>query len=215
MARCYSVLMHRRQSACPILWAVTDARNDAMLECVLARLPRRSGVIFRHYHLDGNARRTRFAKLARLARRRGHVVVLAGCPCEARRWRADGAYGPPRLLARGPATMRLATVHSLRELARAQATRADAVLLSPVFPTRSHPGGKTLGPVRFRLLAARAGVPVVALGGMDQRAAARLRWRRWAAIDGICGKRKSPDSQGFLTPARTSAIIRHVTGERI
>jgi thiamine-phosphate pyrophosphorylase len=78
----------------------------------------------------------------------------------------------------------LATAHSLRELARAR--RADAALLSPVFPTRSHPGGKVLGPLRFRLLAQRSPVPVIALGGLNPRAARRLKWPRWAGIDAFC-----------------------------
>jgi thiamine-phosphate pyrophosphorylase len=75
----------------------------------------------------------------------------------------------------------LATAHSLRELRRAR--QAAAVLLSPVFPTRTHPGGKVLGPLRFRLLAGRSLVPVIALGGMNPRTARRLRWPRWAGID--------------------------------
>ena len=177
--------MGRRQSACPEVWAVSDARNDALLARALARLPRGSGLIFRHWHLGPDARQRRFARLARIARRHGHAVVLAGDARAARRWRADGAYGPPHLLARGPRALRLVTAHSLRELAQARRARADAVLLSPVFATRSHPGAPGLGPVRFRLLAARAGLPVIALGGMTGAGARRLRWREWAAIDGI------------------------------
>ena len=188
MARCYNAAMGRRQSACPEAWAVSDARNDALLAHALARLPRGCGLIFRHWHLDPADRRRRFAALARIARRRGHAVVLAGDVRTARRWRADGAYGPARLLARGPQALRLVTAHSLRELARARRARADAVLLSPVFATRSHPGARGLGPLRFRLLAARAGLPVIALGGMNAARARRLRWREWAAIDGICGE---------------------------
>ena len=99
--------------------------------------------------------------------------------------RADAAYGPPAMLARGPAIMRLVTVHCLREIAMARRARADAVLLSPVYPTRSHPGAKLLGPSRFRLLAARAKVPVIALGGMSKRGSRALMWKKWAAIDGI------------------------------
>jgi len=76
-------------------------------------------------------------------------------------------------------------VHSLREIGRANRQRADAVLFSPVFATRSHPGAKTLGVVRFRLLARWSRVPVIALGGMDQAAARRLKVKRWAAIDGL------------------------------
>lgn len=166
----------------PDIWLLTDARNDAALETILRRLPRGSGLVFRHYHLPAPERRARFDALKRLAGQRGHLMILSGSASQARRWGADGAYGAPHLLARGPATLRLVTVHSLHELRRAR--RAAAVLLSPVFPTRSHPGGKVLGPLRFRLLAGRTGVPAIALGGLNPHAARRLRWPRWAAIDG-------------------------------
>lgn len=181
MARCYSEPMPQCHPL-PRLWLLTDARNDAALETILRRLPRGSGLVFRHYHLLEAERRTRFDRLKRLAKTRGHMVILSGTAAQARRWGADGAYGPARLLARGPATTRLVTAHSLRELR--QASRADAVLFSPVYPTRSHPGGKVLGPLRFRLLAARAAAPVIALGGMTPHSARRLQWPRWAAIDG-------------------------------
>ena len=181
MARCYSGPMPPRHPL-PRIWLLTDARNDAALEGILRRLPRGSALVFRHYHLPAAERRARFDALARLARARGHLVVLSGSAAQARRWGADGAYGAPEALARGPATVRLATAHSLRELRAAR--RADAVLLSPAFPTRSHPGGKVLGPLRFRLLARHAPCPVIALGGMNRRTAKRLNWPRWAAIDG-------------------------------
>lgn len=160
----------------PHLWLLSDARNDAVLERALRRLPRGSGFVFRHYHLQPEERRARFARLLRLARARGHTVLLAGSAAEARHWGADGSYGPSGTLA---------TAHNLRELARANRCQAAAVLLSPAFPTRSHPGAPTLGPLRFRLLAARSTKPVVALGGMTPATARRLGWPRWAAIDGL------------------------------
>lgn len=170
----------------PTTWIVSDARNDDRLEAALAALPRGTGgLIFRHYHLPPAERRARFLTLAAAARRRGHLAVLSGSAAEARRWGADGAYGAPGQLAAGAALLRLATVHSLRELAAALRTRADIVLISPVFPTRSHPGAAVLGVVRLRLLAARARLPVIALGGMDARRARRTGAAGWAAIDGI------------------------------
>lgn len=186
MVRCYSDTMSTCYPAFPDLWLVTDARNDAGLERALEKLPRGSGVIFRHYHLSEADRRARFDGLRRAAHRRGHLVVLSGTARQARAWRADGVYGDPRGLARGPALLRLCTVHSAREIAAARRAGADAVLLSPVFATRSHPGARPLGPVRFRLLATLSGAPVIALGGMNRRRAGRLKWRKWAAIDGFC-----------------------------
>lgn len=185
MARCYSVMMTKRQPALPDIWLISDARNDARIETALAHLPRGSGLIFRHYHLSRPERRARFERLKRVARKHGHFVALSGTAAEARCWGADGAYGLPARLAGGPALLRLATAHSLREIGQANRMRADAVLLSPVFPTRSHPGAQGLGPLRSRLLARRANAPVIALGGMNSRRAKRLQTRKWAAIDGI------------------------------
>lgn len=161
----------RRRYPLPQIWIISDARNDAALDAALARLPRGSGLIFRHYHLDPAERRSRFGQLARIARARGHLVFLAGTRAQARRWGADGAYGPGG---------DLVPVHSLREIGRA---KAAALLLSPVFATRSHPGAPTLGPLRFRLLARQARAPVIALGGMDAHRARRLKWSLWAGID--------------------------------
>ncbi|MEN9932345.1 MAG: hypothetical protein RIS17_918 [Pseudomonadota bacterium] len=172
--------MRQRQSI-PSLWLLSDARNDPALERALARLPRGSGFIFRHYHLPPDERLRRFRALARRARARGIAVVLAGDPALAMRWGADGSYGVPMRCA----GFRLATAHDLRELGKARRCGADAVLLSPVLPTRSHPGGASLGPARFRRLAMQAAIPVIALGGMNARRARALRWPRWAAIDGL------------------------------
>ncbi len=169
----------------PRLWLISDARNDAMLDHALRRLPRGSGFIFRHYHLDPVARRARFNQLAALCAGRSITLVLADTPEQARLWGADGSYGPPLPRRIGAGGIRLATAHNLRDLARAGRCAADAVLLSPVFPTRSHPGTRVLGAVRFRLLARWTKPPVIALGGMNPARAKRLDWPRWAAIDGL------------------------------
>ena len=173
MARCYSDAVTPRHPV-PRLWLLSDARNDAALEAALRRLPRGSGLVFRHYHLAAAERRARFLHLRRLCRARGIAIVLAATRREAKAWGADGSYGPGG---------DLAAAHSLRELR--QVRQAAAVMLSPVHPTRSHPGGKVLGPVRFLLLAARSPVPVIALGGMTAGRARRLPVHGWAAIDGL------------------------------
>ncbi len=172
----------------PALWLISDARNDAGLARALARLPRGSGFIYRHYHLPDAARLARFRALRRVVRARGHVVILADSALTACEWGADGIYGAPRsLYPRRRGLLQLATAHGLDEIGLAARRHADALLLSPVFPTRSHPGGAVLGPVRFRLLARQSPLPVIALGGMTARHARALGWGRWAAIDGLSG----------------------------
>ena len=170
----------------PHIWLISDARNDAALEGALRKLPRGSGLIYRHYHLDGPARFARFLELRRIARAKGHCVILSDSALTAREWGADGIYGPPRALwPRRHDLLHLATAHSWREIGLAQRLGADAILLSPVFPTRSHPGGSTLGSLRFQLLARASKTPVIALGGMDEKRAQALKWPNWAAIDGL------------------------------
>ncbi len=170
----------------PALWLISDARNDAGLERALAKLPRGSGLIYRHYHLAGPDRLARFRALRRIARVRGHRIVLADSALTAREWGADGIYGAARSLwPRRAGLIHLATAHDMAELGLAARLGADAALLSPVFATRSHPGGRTLGAVRFRLLARQAALPVIALGGMTRGRAQSLRWTHWAAIDGL------------------------------
>jgi thiamine-phosphate pyrophosphorylase len=185
MLRPYSGCVTRAKTL-PALWLISDARNDAGLERALAALPRGSGFIYRHYHLGGPERLARFRVLRRVAKAKGHVVVLADSALTAREWGADGIYGAPRALwPRRAGLLHLATAHDLAELGLAARLGADAALLSPVFATRTHPGGGTLGPVRFRLLARQAGLPVIALGGMNASRARALKWPRWAAIDGL------------------------------
>ena len=167
----------------PRLWLLSDQRNDATLEKSLTHLPPGSGFIYRHYHLAPAPRLARFHRLRRLAQVHGHLIILAGTAAQARAARANGCYGPARLITPGPKTLRLATAHSLCEIRKCP--RADALLLSPVFATNSHPGAATLGPVRFRLLAAQSSAPVIALGGMNKHRARRLAGFSWAAIDGL------------------------------
>jgi thiamine-phosphate pyrophosphorylase len=73
----------------------------------------------------------------------------------------------------------------LREIGRANRFGAHALLLSPVHPTRSHPGARPLGRIRSLLLARRATMPVIALGGMTARRFRGLPLHGWAAIDGL------------------------------
>ncbi|MCB2051509.1 MAG: thiamine phosphate synthase [Novosphingobium sp.] len=180
--------MTRRQTL-PQLWLLSDARNDAGLFAAIARLPRGSAVVFRHYHLPRAERYARWIEVRRMAHRFRHWAVLADAPHRARQWGADGIYasaaGFAGHRAAGAGLLRIVTAHSMRELAAARRAGADAVMLSPVFPTRSHPDGNSLGVVRFRLLARWAGVPVIALGGMTAKGAHAANWPRWAAIDGL------------------------------
>lgn len=169
----------------PLLWLLSDERNDAGLEQALDALPRGSGFVFRHYHLPPEARRDRFDELSQMARDHDHRVILAGNVANGAAWGADGVYGAVEAVAPFAAGLRLGTAHNGDELQAANAARLDGVFLSPVFPTRSHPGSQVLGAQGFSVLAQQALVPVIALGGMTAARARELGWPRWGAVDGL------------------------------
>jgi thiamine-phosphate pyrophosphorylase len=179
----------------PNVWLISDARNDAVLEDALRKLPRGSGFVFRHYHLDGKARADRFAALREKCRDLGHLAVLSGSTEQGEAWRADGIYGPADRLTKTTDLLRLAAVHNEAEIAAANRAQVDGIFLSPVYPTRSHPGAAHLGEDRFRELSALAKAPVIALGGMDTERAAQLGWLRWAGIDAFCDETNPKDSK--------------------
>src|SRR3546814_16594870 len=86
----------------------------------------------------------------RTARARGFVVVLAGMPGTARRWGADGVHLRQRdahlaARARRLGLLIMMPVHDAREARQARRAKADAVFISPLHPTRSHPGAPALG----------------------------------------------------------------------
>ena len=74
--------------------------------------------------------------------------------------------------ARFPHWIITSSAHSLRALMGAH--YLDAVFLSPVFVTTSHPATHALTPVRAAFIAAHAPVPVYALGGVTPRNAVLL-----------------------------------------
>jgi thiamine-phosphate pyrophosphorylase len=172
----------RHSQRLPETWLFTDPRMGEALWGAIRRLPRGSGVVLRHYHA---ADRTAVARrAAKLARRYGHMLVVAGDARLARAVGADGVHMPD-----GGRPMRdviTAASHDRAGLVRAQRAGAKLVFLSPVFPTRSHPGARTLGAVRFGLTARGAGIAVAALGGMTPKRYARmlaLGAEAWGAID--------------------------------
>lgn len=174
--------MTPRHPLLPQLWLMTDERQGDALWSALHRLPPGSGVIFRHKSLHNGERHRLFDRVRRIATTRGLILLLAGGGKKARRWGADGAHhrrpGPPRA--------GTAPAHDLREIRAAERSGAMAILLSPVHPTRSHPGAASLGRMRFAALARATRLPVIALGGIDRlrgRAAMQVGAYGWAAID--------------------------------
>ncbi|NML11782.1 thiamine phosphate synthase [Sphingobium sp. AR-3-1] len=179
----------RHRKKLPALWLMTDERVDAAaLLAAAARLPKgRGGIVFRHYRTEPAQRRALFAALRSIARRRRLMLLLAGAARDAAAWRADGAHGRDGRRTVRP-LVRSRAVHDAREAVAARRAGADICFVSPLFPTRSHPGAGALGRVRFAALARQVDAPVLALGGVRGLHSVMLSMigaNGWAAIDGL------------------------------
>jgi thiamine-phosphate pyrophosphorylase len=170
----------RTRQPLPRIWLVTDERQPDLIAAV-GRLPPGAGILFRHHGLQEAERRALFSRVRAAAGPEELVLLLAGSPAVAREWGADGWHGWE-----AGEGLRSAPVHNLDEVRRAEAQGASLLFLSPVFPTRSHPGVRGMGTRRFARLARLARRPVIALGGVTQASGAklmRLGAHGWAGID--------------------------------
>jgi thiamine-phosphate pyrophosphorylase len=132
-------------------------------------LPRGSMIVVRSR--DDAHRRALTVDMMRIARMRDLTVLVAADAALAAL--ADGLHLPEARAGEAVhwrARRRFlitASAHSLSALCRTK--WIDAVFLSPVFPTKSHPGRPALTAVRANMIARAATVPVYALGGVNLR----------------------------------------------
>lgn len=171
--------------AIPERWIMIDRRLGDRADAIVAAMPPRSAVIIRPYAMEPKGRVGLIRAIVRKARARRHLIIWAG-----RRppGFADGVHGGAAMVPMVTHHCRWLTlpVHNAREARRATRLRADAVLISPVNATASHPGAVSLGRARAHQYAAMAKRAAIALGGMDARRFRPLRghgFAGWAAID--------------------------------
>jgi thiamine-phosphate pyrophosphorylase len=152
--------MKRRQTSIPRRWLIVDTRLGDQLWKSVKRLQPGSGVLVLLQDLLPRKRE-------RLMRRLRHRAAAKSFTMIDER---DGAV----------------RVHNLRELRQALLARTPIVLLSPLYPTRSHPDRRPIPRMRAAAYARLAGRRLIALGGMDQQRFRRIEplgFIGWAGID--------------------------------
>lgn len=157
----------------------TDPQRTPDPEAVAERLPSGAGVVFRAFGApDAELRGSRLAAIAR----RRRLVLLAGAdPALAMRIGAHGVHLPQRLAHRAgplrrrrPAWIVTAAAHDLPAARRALTAGAHAVVISPVFPSRSPSAGRPIGPLTLARWIRAGARPAYALGGVSAENARRL-----------------------------------------
>ncbi|MEQ1510483.1 MAG: thiamine phosphate synthase [Sphingopyxis sp.] len=181
----------RKAPFIPKCWLLCDARLGDNIPAIIAAMPPRCAVIVRPYAMGKDRSAAMIRSIRRTARAKRHLLLLGGKGSIAG---FDGRHGSPHL-PQQPKLLSIA-VHNEREARAARQMKADAILISPIWPTRSHPQARGIGIAQFQRLARLCGCAAIALGGMN---AARFRGARrhgahgWAAIDAWQGIENKPE----------------------
>lgn len=163
----------------PRLWLFTDPDRVADPEAAMRGLPRGAGVVYRAFGAADAVATGR--RLARIAAARGLRFLVGADPALAAAVGADGVHLPERLAGRArrlrqahPRWLVTCAAHSRPAIVAARRAGADAAVVSAVFASASPSAGRPLGGLRFAGLIRGAGLPVLALGGVNARTARRL-----------------------------------------
>jgi len=187
-----------RRAPIPTFWLMTDERMGNTLFAAIEALPCGAGIVFRHHATSRAKRRVLFAQVARVARHKHLVLIRAGAE---RLGRGEaGVHGDGRLLHAG---LRTWPAHSRAQAIAGKRAGADILFVSPVYPTRSHPSARALGPIRAAKIGRGLGLKIIALGGMDSARFGRLHglgFHGWAAIDAWLPKRAGADQKRKAVP---------------
>jgi len=168
---------------------MTDPKRAPDPAAIAVQLPKGWGVVYRHF--GAKDRYAIGARLARVCKQRGLILLVSADPALAAAIGADGVHWPEARLRgvrhRSSRFIETASAHSRAGLARAHALKLDAAFLSAVFPSNSPSAGKPTGPIRFRQIARAASLPVYALGGINAENAAHIAKHSagWAAIEAV------------------------------
>jgi len=163
----------------PNLLFFTDPQRTPDPERVADRLPAGAAVVFRAFGAPDAA--ARGARLRDITRRRGLTLLVGADAGLALEVQADGLHLPERLAAQAR-DLRAAHPDWLITLAAHDETAAlvgasmgaDALVVSPVFPSRSPSAGAPLGVGGLKRIVEAVEAPVYALGGVRADTVTRL-----------------------------------------
>lgn len=179
----------RLRKTLPALLFFTDPVRTPDPEAIAECLPAGSAIIYRAFGATDAPARARALK--RIAQRRGLKLLIGRDVALAQRVQADGVHLPETLVYQALAVRRMnpgwivtSAAHSTGAAVR---SRADAVVMSVAFPSRSASAGAALGPVRLALRVSASGRAVYALGGINNKTARRLLATGVIGIAGVDG----------------------------
>ena len=183
------------QQHLPHLIYLTDENHLIDPTKFISQLPRKTGVIFRHYGLPNRFHLAQ--KIKQICKDRNLTFIISRDINLARILNADGLHLPEYLAVKPnfrfrawknkPNKILTAAAHSRHTIMRIKNLGFDASLVSPVFETKSHQSAKYLGTIGFQNIVSRQALAAFALGGLNNKTATFLKNTNAIGIAGIRG----------------------------
>ncbi len=186
---------HVKKGKFPPLLLMTDTERLPDPSRIIPKLPSGSGVIVRHFSRSSKIELVR--KIKKLCLKHKVKLLVSDDVSLALSQGLDGVHlsekalrkvaGCGRLVRPKPDFFVSAACHSQLALCQAERAQIDAVLISPVFETDSHPHARSKKPWSFQNLTRNTSLKPYALGGLNGKTAQRLCHTRVCGFAGISG----------------------------
>lgn len=186
---------HAKGGKFPPLLLMTDTKRLADPREIIPKLPPGSGLILRHFSRKGKI--DLINKIKKIAKIHKVKLLVSDDVKLAQMMGLDGVHLSEKLLKKTaqcgcfikpkPDFIVNSACHSVSALKWAEKANIDAVLISPIFTTKSHPNSKTLGAWGFQNLTRQSKVKTYALGGLNKKTARRLVQTKACGFAGISG----------------------------
>jgi thiamine-phosphate pyrophosphorylase len=155
----------------PNLLFFTDPDRTPDPERIAERLPPGAAVVFRAF--GASDAKAHGSRLREITRRRGLLLLVGADEDLAAEIEADGLHLPERLATELPAIrtrhadwLITLAAHDADAAARGLAVGADALVVSPIFPSASPSAGAPLGVDGLKRIVSTVETPIYALGGV-------------------------------------------------
>ena len=162
----------------PIFWMITDSSRIDVIKAA-EKLPRNSGIILRDYNMSDEERLSLGLCLKKICIRKKIILLVARDAKLAIKINADGIHLPEYMANKinfwrnkKPYWLITTTAHSAKSVKYAANYGANAVLISPIFATASHPEKRPLGILRamkFMFFVNKKTLVAYALGGIKPK----------------------------------------------
>lgn len=188
MAQTVPELAHRlnrlnaKNTKLPALLLMTDAERLPDPSALIPQLPRNSAIIVRHFSYF--KKKELINKINLLCRKHKVKLLVSDNLSLCLSYGLDGVHFSEKTIKKYASCGRLtkpkpdliftAACHSKTALIASERMNMDAVLLSPVFSTKSHPKARCLKAFGFSSLKGKSALHTYALGGINPKTAKRL-----------------------------------------